>query len=298
MSSDSQRPVSSIPTSSGLIPGVLRVLGFVDELPAGATGVLRLGPHGMILLESRKICWAVAGAMRWRLTDILRSQSVPRLSKAAVEDVCQRAKRSGQPIGEALVASGLVSELGLRIALLKHTSEAIAQLARAGATPEGFTVHARATYDPRFCFSPCELLAMLGALDDPARATAAHLELQSTLVEESTGAAFVRNTAAAGSLVVAVDGACDFPVNDLVQVCNWVSGLFDVARTFDPHACAARVSWGERTALVTWRARELAYVGFCRSRASAARLVSKLGQRAASYGGLDVRSERPGEQSA
>ena len=298
MTSDSLRPISGIPTSSGLIPSVLRILAFVDELPAGATGVLRLGSSGMILLESRKICWAVASAMRVRLTDILRNQTVPRLPKAAVDEICLRARASGQPIGEALVASGLVSEAGLRGALLNHNGEAIAQLARAGATPDAFTVHTRATYDPRFSFSPCELLALLGALDDPARATAAHLELSDMLVEESTGAAFARNEMASGPLVIAVDRACDFPVRDLAQVCNWVSGMFDVVRTFQPDACAARASWGERTALVTWRVKEVGYLGFCSSRASAARMVQKLGQRAAEEGGLDGPAARLGGHSA
>jgi hypothetical protein len=121
----------------------------------------------------------------------------------------------------------------------------------------------------------------LGALDDPARATAAQLELGGTLVQESAGAAFARSDAGSGSVVVAVDRNCDFPVRDLVEVCNWVAGLFDVARTFDKDACAARATWGGRTALVTWRVDEINYVGLCSSRAAAARLVSQLGRRAA-----------------
>ena len=295
MEVESSRLLPSIRVGPGLIASVLRLLAFIDELPAGATGVLHFGEHGVILIDSRKICWAVASSMRIRLTDILRNQSTPPLPREAVEDIYRNCKDSGRPIGESLVASGLVTEAGLRAALFKHNGEAIAQLARANATPDGFTVHASTGYDPRYSFSACEVLATLGSLDDPARAIAAQFELGSTLVHESSGAAFARNDSTSGSVVIAVDRNCDFPVQDLVEVCNWVAGLFDVARTFDPSACAARATWGGRAALVTWRVKEVGYVGLCASRAAAARLVSQLGQRAAS-GGLDAQD--PGLEGA
>ena len=293
MDTESSRLLPSIRVGPGLIASVLRLLSFIDELPAGATGILHFGEHGIILLDSRKICWAVASTMRIRLTDILRNQSTPPLPREAVEDIFRGCKDNGRPIGEALVTSGLVTEAGLRAALFKHNGEAIAQLARANATPDGFTVHSSTTYDPKYAFSPCEVLATLGSLDDPARAIAAQLELGDTLVHESSGVAFARNEATSGSLVIAVDRQCDFPVQDLVEVCNWVAGLFDVARTFDPNACAARATWGARTALVTWRVKDVGYLGLCASRAAAARLVSQLGQRATD-GGLAA----PGESGA
>jgi hypothetical protein len=139
---------------------------------------------------------------------------------------------------------------------------------------------------------------MLGALDDPARAAAAQVELSTMLVQESTGVAFVRNDAASGALVIAVDRSCDFPAQDLIEVCNWVSGLFDVVRTVDSEACAARATWGGRTALVTWRVQEVGYVGLCASRAAAARLVSKLGQRASTGGGFHAPVAGLGERRA
>lgn len=280
MGVEAKRALSSAPPGPWLVSPVLRLLSFVDELPAGATGVLRFGDQGVILLESRRVCWAIAPSLRLRLTDIVRNQTSPRLPRAAVEEICQKCKLSGQPIGEALVASGLVSERGLRSALLKHTAAAIAHLARLGASPDTFTVHTRSSYDLRFSFSACELLAALGGYEDPARAAAAQIELTSTLVQESTGVAFVRTGAASGALAIAVDRDCDLAVYDLVGICNWVSGMFDVARTFDPAACAARATWGGHAGLVTWRVNEVGYVGICASRAAAARLTSKLALRA------------------
>lgn len=288
MGTDSSRLLPSLHAGPAVTASVLRLLGFIDELPAGATGVLRFGGHGVVLLDSRKICWAVARNSGIRLTDILRNQSTPPLAREVVEEIYRKCKGDGRPIGEALLASGVVSEAGLRAALFKQNGEAIVELARSNTAPDGFTVHASTGYDPKFSFSACEVLAALGSLGDPARAIAAQIELGSTLVHESSGAAFVRSEAASGALVIAVDRSCDFPARDLLEVCNWALGLFDVARTFDEWAYAARATWGKRTAIVTWRLDDLHYVGLCSSRAAAARLMSQLGQRAASSGVITV----------
>jgi hypothetical protein len=294
----SSRMLSSIPASPGLVAAVQRLLGYIDDLPAGATGALHFGDQGVILLESRKICWAVARSMRIRLTDILRNQSTPPVSREQVELIYRSCKESGMPIGEALVASGLASEAGLRAALFKHNGEAIVALARSGMLPDDFVQHTKTGYDPKFSFSPCEILAMLGSFDDMARAAVAQLELNGMLVQDSVGAAFARSSAASGALLIAVSGGCDFAVADLLGVCNWVSSLFDVARTFDSDVFAARANWAGSAGLVTWRIKEVGYLGLCSSRAAAARLVSRLSERASRGSGVVLRGEREGEEPA
>jgi hypothetical protein len=294
----SSRMLSSIPANPGLIASVSRLLSYIDDLPAGATGALHFAGQGVILLESRKICWAVARSMRVRLTDILRNQSTPPVPREAVEDLYRRCKETGAPIGEALVASGLATEPGLKAALFKHNSEAIAALARAGVAPDQFVNHGNTGYDPKFSYSPCEMLAVLGAFDDPARAAAAQHELGAVLVQESVGAAFVRSSAASGALIIAVDRGCDFAVADLTEICNWVSGLFDVARTCDPEVFAARASFGPNAALVTWRIKDVGYIGLCASRAAAARLVSRLSERLTRVSGVLPVGARGGDESA
>jgi len=160
--------LSSIPASPGLVASVQRLLAYIDDLPAGATGALHFGDQGVILLESRKVCWAVARSMRIRLTDILRNQSTPPLPRERVEQIYRRCKESGTPIGEALVASGLATEAGLRAALFKHNGEAIVALAQSGIVPDAFVPHLKTGYDPKFSFTSCEVLAMLGSFDDLA----------------------------------------------------------------------------------------------------------------------------------
>jgi hypothetical protein len=290
--------LSSVPANPGLIAAVLRILALIDDLPRGAMGALHFGEEGIVLVQARKICWAVARTMRVRLTDILRGQTTPALPREAVEEIYRACRNSGQPIGEALVASKLVTEVGLRAALFQHNGEAIVALAQSGASLQRFVSHSKTGYDPKFAFSPCEVLALLGGRDDPARAAAAQAELSGILVPDSVGAAFVRSSAVAGSLVIAVDRDCDFGVGDLMAVCNWVSGLFDVARTFDPEVFAARAALGERAMLVTWRSREVGYLGLCSSRAAAARLVTRLSERSTRVSGVMPVANRREKSSA
>lgn len=139
---------------------------------------------------------------------------------------------------------------------------------------------------------------MVGALDDPARAAAAQVELASMLVADSVGAAFTRGTDASGALVIAVDRGCDFAVADLVGTCNWVAGLFDVAQTFDQEVFAARVHFGTQAGLVTWRSTDVGYVGMCGSRAAAARLVSRLSERGVRASGVMPRGSHERESPA
>lgn len=292
----SSRMLSSIPANPGLVVAVARLLAYVDDLPPGATGALHFGEQGVILVESRKICWAVARSMRVRLTDILRNQSTPPVSRERVEEIYRGCRETGTPVGEGLVASGLASETGLKAALFKHNSEAIAALARAGVAPDQFVKHTTTGYDPKYSFSACEMLAMLGAFDDPARAAAAQQELSGVLVPETVGAAFVRSSAASGALIIAVDRGCDFAVADLIELCNWVSSLFDVARTCDPEVFAARASWGTNAGLVTWRVKDVGYVGLCASRAAAARLLSRLSERMTRVSGVLPVGSRDGER--
>lgn len=261
------------------VPGVARLMAYIDDLPAGATGALHFGERGMILVQSRRICWAIAHNMTGRLTDILREQSSPPVRRERVEEIYRRCRQTGTPIGEALVKSGLASERGLKKALFMHNSEAISILSSSDCYPARFVKHSTTGYDPKYSFSTAEIFVGLAAVGEAQRAQEARVELRSVLVPESMGAAFVRSSTGAGALVIAVDGGCDIAVSDLIELVNWATGLFDVAGTCDQDVFAARASWGSSASLVTWRFSDVSYLGLCGSRAAAARLMSGLSER-------------------
>ena len=196
----SSRMLSSISASPGLVASVQRLLGYIDDLPAGATGALHFADQSVTFLESRKICWVATRGVRIRLTDILRNQSTPPVPREQVELIYRTCKENGTPIGEALVASGLAFQAGLRAALFKHNGD-------------------------------------------------------------------------------------------------WVSGVFDVASTVDSEVFAARANWSGSAGLVTWRLDDVGYLGLCSSRAAAARLVSRLSERASRSSGVVLRGVRNGGES-
>jgi len=268
----------SISADPRLASSVIRLLELVESTPSGVAGALRFGEHGAILVDNRKICWAFARDMRFGLTELLQNQYEPALPRADIEGVYRRCRQEGRPITEGLLEHGLTSELGLRRALSKHHGEAIAQLARTFTTPSDFAP-SRPGYDVRYSFTAAEMLALSGANVDPSRAARAQSELATHLVDETTGAAFVRSQASSGALVIAVAPHCQLPLVDLLDVLKRATSLFDVADVFDPGISLLRAACCERTALVAWRDQGVCYAGLCASRAATARLMSSLSER-------------------
>ena len=257
----------------------LDLLARVDELPAGATGALCFGGHGIVLVESRRICWAATRNMRRRLTDILCAGGDRAVPRDAVEYVVRACRSSGRPFGESLVAAGLITDTGLRTALRQHVTEALIDLATRDARFDAFLPHTRRGYDPRYTFSSSEVWAALAGANDPLRSGAAARELTGILVPESTGAAFMRVPNGARTALIAVEPACEVPVRELVEACTWVTSLLDVAAAFDPSVQTVRVARCARTSLVAWRKYEVDFAALCWSAAAAARVVSELRRR-------------------
>jgi hypothetical protein len=138
------------------------LLASVESLPPDAVGLLQYGQSGTVLVESRAVCWAFASGMRRRLSTLLRQQRSPPLEASYIEELIEDCRRSGRPLGEVLLATGHISQEGLRTALFSHVVEAVARIAQSGADCVGFSPHERASYDPRFTFSTAEVLAALG----------------------------------------------------------------------------------------------------------------------------------------
>src|SRR5688572_27436364 len=86
----------------------------------------------MILVENNRLCWAVAAGMRRRLHDILRSHSNLPIGDAELEALYARCRNDHQPLGETLVAEGLVSPEHLRAALKQHTVESLLAIDHVG----------------------------------------------------------------------------------------------------------------------------------------------------------------------
>ncbi len=202
---------------------LVRLLRLVDGLPPGAAGALSFtafdSHQGTILVEDRRVCWAVASDMENRLTGLLRAQEETPLSRAAFEEVYQECHLNQMPLGETLVARGLVSSDGLRNALRQHTAEAIGRLS--AAAPLNLTWNSNRTkrYDAQFTFSAAELLCCIGALGLEFEAEQAGMKLREVTPDRSVGIAFLAG--AHHPLPVAQVSAESWSCQSLLDLGEW-----------------------------------------------------------------------------
>lgn len=264
----------SISIGPSVMSGAIQLLSHVELLPPDAVGTLGFGPDGVILIERGKICWAVASGMTRTLSRLLREQRSPPLDQAYLERLLRDCESSGKAMAETLLATGQVSEDGLRAALFGHIAEAVARIVSSGAQSDGFAPQGGPSYDPRFVFSTADVLAALGARANRALAVASRRALSSVLVPDTRGLAFVRGDL--GPMAVAIEGRPAFRVSEVVELCNWASGMFDVVGLFDAGVRIVSGTTSESNAVVAWRTPELHFMAVCATRAAAARVMARV----------------------
>ncbi len=202
---------------------VASVLEEVDGLASDESGELCFGPHGSILVESKRVCWARAATMTRRLTDTLRKQRNPPLGSRDIARVVEACRGSGDRIGEALVKSGLVTAAGLRAALYFNAVDAILELARAGAHLTDFVPHGGGRHDPEFVFSTGEILSATLGRGDPAQQVLLRGHLARVLGGTASGLAAVRASRVAPALPVAVQEPVTLGVRRLLELSSFAA---------------------------------------------------------------------------
>lgn len=280
MKSDFMPGITSVSSNALLLSSTVQLLQHVEALPHGATGALAFGEDGVILVENKRVCWAVANDMKQRLTDILCQQQEPPLPRGELEELVRRCKQQGTPVGEALVASGIVSESALRSALERHTCEAIVRLAQGNlSAPPRFARHTKHGYDPRFVFTTAELLASLSGKRRNQLAEQARAHLSCTLVPDASGFAFLREVRSQQPVIIAVGKCCELAASATLDIASWAMSTFDVAGFVDPGTYLVSATWCSRVTLLAWRDADISYAAICTSRAASAMLLSTLAHR-------------------
>ncbi len=204
-------------------PTLLRLLRGIDGLPRSATGAFAFTDgdkaEGTVLIEDQRICWAASSEMENRLTDLLRVQGLTPLSPTAFEEVYQECHRTNLPLGETLMARGLVSREGLRSALRQHTAEAIARLAGADSLTLTWSFHRNQRYDAQFTFGTTEIVCCIGALGLEPKAVEADRTLREVTPEQSVGVAFLAGSC--HGLPVAQVSAESWSCQSLLDLGDW-----------------------------------------------------------------------------
>ncbi|MBX3207304.1 MAG: hypothetical protein KF764_19815 [Labilithrix sp.] len=250
-------PVSSRETGLQFaVRNAVDVCAFVDRLSHDAAGeilVAREGTlaRGAVFVEGGRVCWAAARGLAPRLTELLiRSSGV---DAETMESNFRHCKLAGVPLGELLVARGLVRDAELRAALLQHTIESMDALCHEDASaswrprPGG--------YSPRFTFTTSEVLARsLGhAHRGLAAASDRALDVFSNAPPGEWGAAFIRGGAFAAPSPIAARGFLPETAAAVLRVGKWAASALDVAATFQSEDAFLTAMEAGGSSLVAWR---------------------------------------------
>lgn len=277
-------PVSARDSSPALLipPGATQCFFTrLEALPRDVCGALVLSRDGeqvgAVLMEHGRVCWAMAHAMRRRLTDLLCHQTTPPLDEQVVRSVYRECVDNHQPLGETLVRRAIVSETGLRRALRQHNAEAIALLS----VPESeavWTPKRSATYDSRFTFGTTELLVSVGALADAESASRARQVLRGVTPPDGTGAAYV--ALGGDPIPVAEVNSTRFGAADFMDLGRWLSSthLTTSKALGRPRVTQCRLG---KDSLVGWFEGHLGYVVCCTNTAAGRVMSQALRQEAA-----------------
>lgn len=144
----------------------------LERAESGGSGALVLrradgSVVGAVLAEGGRVCWAVCNDCSRRLSDILVEQA-PGLTASMLSELVAECRRDHVPLGETLLARGLISQDVLRRAILLHTCLSLDHLMRADASSWSWTPHSKQSYAPMLTFSAVEVLVGLSHASDPA----------------------------------------------------------------------------------------------------------------------------------
>lgn len=256
---------------------IVELLERVEELPEGATGTLVIrgggSPGGAILVDDRQVCWVAAQGLGRRLSDLLRAQAVRAIPTEELEQIVAQCRESGEPLGEALLARGLIGEQALVRAIKRHSTESLIAVGRG--SPEVTWVPREGGFAPRHHVATASLLAEVGAT---ARWNG-HAPSLGWMTEVAVrGAAFATPPGAPSSQLtpVAELGLGKLGARGLLELGSYAAASLDALRAADPQVACALFDdeLGHRCA--GWRRGVLLHVAVCDDDVALARVVSRV----------------------
>lgn len=249
-------PVSSRETGALFaFRGAMDVCHVVDGFPVDVTGELVVTQgedrvRGAIFIERGRVCWAAAHGLAPRLTELLIAQSG--VDTTTMQRLYRECRKDGLPLGEQLVARGIVSAEQLRSALAQHTIESIDALCVDEATAR-FRPRAGG-YNPHFTLNTSEILTQLCARKrvDASKESDARLRFFSSSAAEEWGALFLRDRSAAFPVPVATRGNPPARAVTLLRYGQWAASSLDVAAAVNDSEVFVSTKQANGSFLVAW----------------------------------------------
>ncbi len=255
-------------------PAELEVLHVLERMPPDASGALVRERAdgtmaGALLVERGRVCWAMSERYRLRLTDILVAEQ-DTLSLAQLNEVFAMCHRDHMPLGETLVARGLVSLPVLHRALLRHTCEALDYLVREDA-PWSWIEHSGYGYHPMLTFSPAEVLAGVRAIANPSLAARARARLRELVRDGQRGFAVERGSST--KVPLAQVGCEGVDLVALADLAIQAEEVMAVAATIDIEVALAELGG---LACASWAEENVVFVLLCDGDLAFNRLLAQI----------------------
>lgn len=252
--------------------GVAALLARIEAQPLDAYGAFAFGgtpPAAMIRIERRRVCWATSDSAS-RLLDRLRHDV--NADARTLEAIFRESRERGIPLGQILVARGLLSPQQLRNALLEHTARTIAQIVATHDAEPSWISSREATHDARFTFSPAELLAHIADAEWGPLAQLGREELSRSLAAGGRGCAFVG--AGDDLLPVGLVGE-ELEVEDVLALGAWARSSLVTASRIGERARFVSATRGAES-LVAWTAAGFVYAAVCVDRSDLACILASI----------------------
>lgn len=263
------------------VRGAMDVCHLVDGFPVEMTGELVVTQgedrvRGAIFIERGRVCWAAAHGLAPRLTELLIAQSG--VDTTTMQRLYRECRKDGLPLGEQLVARGIVSAEQLRSALAQHTVESIDALCVGEATAR-FRPRAGG-YNPQFTLNTSEILTQYGARKNVVASTEGEARLRpfASGAAEEWGALFVRDRSAAFPIPVATRGHPPDRAVALLRYGRWAACTLDVAAAVNDSDVFVSTKQADGRFFVAWHV-EGAFVAGCMLAQGPARVLHQRAER-------------------
>ena len=256
---------------SAVHQGVVHVLRNVAQRNSGA--LVRRRPDGSaagaILADAGRVCWARSASQRARMSDLLLADPCQPLTRVVLEQAVRACREQRRPLGEYLLNLGLVDAPTLRSALLRHTCEAVLDLANEDMQWE-WLEHRGPGYNAALTFSPADVLSGVHALGVP-EGTDFNARLRSRVLTGQR--AFVVATGQAERTLVAHVGCDDLGLDALFDLATRACELSQLGSVIAARGAVA--VFGE-LAYAAWQEGNFLHVIIDSDEMAFSRLVSQL----------------------
>jgi hypothetical protein len=257
---------------------LVSLLDRVDRVATVSAGAFVFGPDerpvGTILVEGGRICWAISRKMRRRLSDIVRHRSGESVTSRSLEEIYEHCRTTGEPFGQRLVSSRILTAAELRKALEEQMAEAFAGLLDEAAHEPRWVPRLGHPYDAQFTFSSAEVLSFVGELRWGPVAAEAREELHRSLENGGIGVAAIAGGDSPVPLIVAAHAAESLGARGTLE-------LGTVGATMLSHApgggSATFATWirDDRRSAIAWSSSGILYSVLCEEASSFACVIAR-----------------------